>query len=224
MASWLWIQKARLQPPVQYWYSAGGLLCVIIEMFCFICFFFRVWDKPNMAEKSCETFLKSGVSVWMTMLIEVSHRDASCTQPPGLLGRDRLHPKVCVCARVCVRVLVVVSMRERVCSHPLWVEIRGSPGGTCSTEGSGRKWLVPQAQTTHYLNPVKTAITMKVTWELSRTLVDTTCRCVPACQSYIWKCSQNKVYTERETHTPPGVQLDDFTSVWWLAFKLHPSL
>ncbi len=46
---------------------------------------------------------------------------------------------MCECVCVCVCVLLVVPMCESVCSHPLWVEIRGSPGGTCSTEGSGGK-------------------------------------------------------------------------------------
>ncbi len=60
-----------------------------------------------MPEKSCETLFISGMSVWMTTFIEVGfHSDASCTQPLGLLGRDRLHPKECVCVSVCVCVCV----------------------------------------------------------------------------------------------------------------------
>lgn len=81
-----------------------------------------------MPEGSCEILLKSGMSLWMTALIVAGfHRYASRTHPPGLLGRDRLHPKVRVCVFKC----------KSVTSHPHWAEIRGSPEGAWSLEESG---------------------------------------------------------------------------------------
>lgn len=93
-----------------------------------------------MPEGSCEILLKSGMSLWMTALIVAGfHRYASRTQPPGLLGRDRLHPKVRVCVQacMCVCVLAFVFKCKSVTSHPHWAEIRGSPEGAWSLEESG---------------------------------------------------------------------------------------
>lgn len=78
-----------------------------------------------MPEGSCEILLKSGVLLWMTALIVAGfHRYASCTQPPGLLGRDRLHPKVRACVQACMCVLAFVFKCKSVTSHPHWAEIR----------------------------------------------------------------------------------------------------
>lgn len=64
-----------------------------------------------MPEGSCEILLKSGMSLWMTALIVAGfHRYASHTQPPGLLGRDRLHPKVRVCVQACMCVCVSICV------------------------------------------------------------------------------------------------------------------